>query len=223
MRVGEVLNALGVRPGDRVAILLADSPEFIATFVAVVSIGAIAVPINLALGREDQVFILKDCGACAAIVEAQAANSLFGNSSLVELKNLILVRPGAEEPVSEIAGIKSQDLGTAERRVLSEFPVNGVGLADSAALPYGRASDTDADAFILYTSGSTGEPKARCTVRRDIFYTNETYCREVLQAWRRRPYVFVVAFAFRLRVGKQLHVSFAQWTDHDSLPREAGA
>src|SRR5258708_737155 len=71
VRVAEVLNALGVRNGDRVAMLLADSPEFIGAFVAIISIGAIAVPINLALGREDQLFILKDCCACAAVVEAQ--------------------------------------------------------------------------------------------------------------------------------------------------------
>src|SRR5438128_10947980 len=66
-RVAEKLNALGVRPVERVAILLADSPEFIASFVAIISFGAIAVPINLALRREDQLLILKDCGASAAI------------------------------------------------------------------------------------------------------------------------------------------------------------
>ena len=69
LRVADVLNALGVGKGDRVAILLADSPEFIASFVAIISIGAIAVPINLALGREDRLFILKDCGASAAVAE----------------------------------------------------------------------------------------------------------------------------------------------------------
>src|SRR5260370_41041622 len=77
VQVGEALNALGVDAGDRVGILLADSPEFISSFVAVISLGAIAVPINLALRREDQLFILKDCGARAAIVEASTVKSLF--------------------------------------------------------------------------------------------------------------------------------------------------
>ena len=77
VRAAEVLHALGVSEGDRVAILLNDSPEFIASFVAAISIGAIAVPINMALRKGDQVFILKDCGARAAIVEAAAAETIF--------------------------------------------------------------------------------------------------------------------------------------------------
>src|SRR5947207_1049540 len=80
VRAAEVLHSLGVGNGDRVAVLLADSSEFIATFVAIISIGAIAVPINLALGREDQLFILKDCGACAAVVEASTASALLDSS-----------------------------------------------------------------------------------------------------------------------------------------------
>ena len=54
IRVAEVLHGLDIQVGDRVAILLADSPEFITSFVAIISLGAIAVPINLALRREDQ-------------------------------------------------------------------------------------------------------------------------------------------------------------------------
>src|SRR5713226_6900013 len=77
VHAAERLHALGVREGDRVAILLNDSPEFIASFVGVISIGAIAVPINMALRRGDQLFILKDCGARTAIVAAQAARMIF--------------------------------------------------------------------------------------------------------------------------------------------------
>src|SRR5712692_9885740 len=100
VRAAEALHALGIVEGDRVAILLNDSPEFIASFAGVISIGAIAVPINMALRKDDRLFILKDCGARAAIVEAPAAAAIFqpaGEGSdrpaedLRELQHLLVV------------------------------------------------------------------------------------------------------------------------------------
>ena len=166
VRAAEALHASGIGAGDRVGILLNDSPEFITSFLAIISLGAIAVPINLALPRDDQLFILKDCGACTAIVEAQAVDKLFRPAgSETEVKNLFVVSQG-ESFASSIAGMNTQALGVAERRPLNDaFPVR---------------ADEDADAFILYTSGSTGEPKGAVHRQADIFHTNETFCREVL-------------------------------------------
>src|SRR6266487_943526 len=111
----EALHALGIADKDRVALLLADSPEFIASFVAIISLGAIAVPINLALRREDQLFILQDCGARAAIVEAQTAGSLLDNAPLGVLQNLLVVQLGTDDASLEIPGIAVQNLANAQR------------------------------------------------------------------------------------------------------------
>src|SRR5688500_15281154 len=167
LETAEKLNALNLGAGDRVAILLNDSPEFIASFVAVISLGAIAVPVNMALRKSEQTIILNDCGARVVIVENQAAPSLFGdeNQPDSELKLLVVTRDGETDIVA--SNIYVTRFNAAERRPLAnKFP--------SSATP-------DADAFILYTSGSTGEPKGAVHSQSDIFYTNETLCREVLQ------------------------------------------
>jgi benzoate-CoA ligase family protein len=167
VHAAEVLKVLGIDAGDRVGILLNDSPEFIASFVAIISVGAIAVPINPALRREDQLFILKDCGARVAIIEAHAAAALLeGNEAPTDLQDFLIVSRDGTPVTSTIGGVQARSFDGAERVQLDgAFPVRG---------------NEDADAFILYTSGSTGEPKGAVHRQADIFYTNETFCHEVL-------------------------------------------
>jgi len=164
----EKLNALGVQTGDRVAILLHDSPEFIASFVAIISLGAIAVPINMALRSSDQLTILRDCGARIAVVEADTVEALFaGTSPPSELGDLLVV---------------SRDLGAVIASAPPRFRLQRFEQAPRLDLSDGfPPGDAQADAFILYTSGSTGEPKGAVHSQADIFYTNATYCHEVLK------------------------------------------
>src|SRR4029079_527645 len=74
--MAQALTSLGVAPGDRIALLLNDSPEFIEAFIATCSLGAIAVPINMALRLEDQCSILHNSGARLALAEDDICNTL---------------------------------------------------------------------------------------------------------------------------------------------------
>src|ERR1043165_9389295 len=93
LKMAEVLRSFGVEPGDRVALLLNDSPEFIEAFIATVSLGAIAVPINTALRAEEQCSILHNSGASFAFIEAETCRALLTHApeKLQSLKKAVVV------------------------------------------------------------------------------------------------------------------------------------
>ncbi|HXS02168.1 MAG TPA: benzoate-CoA ligase family protein [Pyrinomonadaceae bacterium] len=155
LKMARVIRSFGVEPGDRVAVLLNDSPEFVEAFIATCSLGAIAVPINMALRAEEQCSILHNSGATLAFMEADTRSDLLTHApeKLRLLKNIV----------------NAQALeGQMEQQSTNE------------ELQFPEPADAQ-PAFILYTSGSTGEPKGAVHSQADIFYTKETYCREVLR------------------------------------------
>src|SRR3954453_2938112 len=91
LTMAQVISSLGVEPGDRVALLLNDSPEFVEAFIATCSLGEIAVPINMALRAEEQCSILHNSGASLALMEADIRHDLLTHApeKLRLLKNVV--------------------------------------------------------------------------------------------------------------------------------------
>ena len=88
LRMAQALTSLGAARGDRVVLLLNDSPEFIEAFIAICSLGAIAVPINMALRIEEQCSILHNCGARFALAEDDICNTLPTDVRIVPLSSV---------------------------------------------------------------------------------------------------------------------------------------
>ncbi len=109
LSMAKAITALSVPKTERVAILLHDSPEFIEAFIAICSLGAIAVPINMALRLDEQRTILNDCSAGTAMIEADHCNMLLtdGLEKLPHLRNLVIVdrnnsRNNREKPANSV-------------------------------------------------------------------------------------------------------------------------
>jgi len=141
--VASVASALrgvyGVRPGDRVAILAANCPEWITTFWATVSLGAIAVGLNGWWVGDEILYGLEDSEPRVLVGDAKRLARIEGAS---------LPRDLAVVPIeSEFAKL----LAHAPDAALPDVPI-----------------DEDDPATILYTSGTTGRPKGAVNTHRGI-------------------------------------------------------
>jgi len=167
LKTSRVMSSLGIARGDRVALLLNDSPEFVEAFIAICSMGAITVPINMALRLDEQRSILNNSGASCALMEEDLCNSLLTDASekLRQLREVVVVERNGNSTTRKTLKQLKAETSSLE---LPDFPEPG----------------DDEPAFILYTSGSTGEPKGAVHRQSDILHVNATYCHEVLQLTR---------------------------------------
>src|SRR4051812_20043526 len=74
-RASGALASLGVRAGDRVLMLMRDTPEFVAAWLGAVRAGAVAVSVNPRLSEVEQRHIIADSGARVSIVESSYADA----------------------------------------------------------------------------------------------------------------------------------------------------
>jgi long-chain acyl-CoA synthetase len=143
------LAAQGIKPGDRIALLLCNCPEFVLHAIAALRIGAIAVPLGARLKAPELEYALNDCGAAALVYESEYAGNLPDPAALPALKLRILIDGMASGAMPGSAFLAS---------------------AAGRPVPVHRAAEDDA-AFILYTSGTTGRPKGALLTHLGIIHS----------------------------------------------------
>jgi amino acid adenylation domain-containing protein len=121
--IARELRARGVRPGDRVALVMNRCPGLVASMLGVLKAGAAYVPLDPSYPRARLDFVLSDSAAAACIT-------------------------GGNVPLREEAAVPTIVCDDIAR--LSDAPV------EATSVP---AMQADAPAYVMYTSGSTGQPK----------------------------------------------------------------
>ena len=145
------LADLGIRAGDRVALLSENRPEWSITDLAILSLGAINVPIYTTQAVEQVRYILEDSGARMLFVSGRKVfkHARAGIESVEQLERIIFFENDAAENVE-----RAMTLETLESR--------GAEHDDRDPEAYDRFVEAvrgDDLATIIYTSGTTGEPK----------------------------------------------------------------
>jgi long-chain acyl-CoA synthetase len=144
LRGAALLKSLGIGKGDRVALLLANSAEFVAMYFSCLFIGAVAVPVNQALHADDVSFILQHSGA-KLLLFSRCTRPLVlqATEKLKTLKQLRLA-------LGQETSFHPEDL--------DEAWTFDQGTTDPSIIPLADVSDVDT-LLILFTSGTTGRPK----------------------------------------------------------------
>lgn len=186
-RFGNVLrHELGVRPEERVLLLLNDEPAFAYTFFGALKIGAVAVPVNTLLKQADYRYLLEDTRA-GVVVVSHSLVSLVERLSAPRLRHIV------------VAG----DSASAGALPLDELMAQA-----SSVLAPERTSRDDA-AFWLYSSGSTGPPKGCVHLHHDMVVCAELFAKGVLGITRADRTFSVAKLFFAYGLGNALYFPFS--------------
>ena len=188
-QVGNGLRNLGVRMEERVFLLLLDTPDFAACFFGAIKIGAVPVPVNTLLKPPDYEYLLNNSRARVAIVSHSlfAAIDTIPRGRLLYLETIVLVGGEPRSGTLPFDRLRDKSFSTLK------------------AEPTSR----DDAAFWLYSSGSTGQPKACVHLQHDMVVSVERYAKGILNITEKDRFFSVAKLFFAYGLGNGLYFPLA--------------
>ncbi len=164
------LQALGVRPGDRVAIILPNCPQFMVVLIGALKAGAVAVPLNPAYTPGELRDQLNDSGAETVVALNTIAPRV--QEAMPETPVKLLVVTQMQEYLSPLMSLM---LGVKERTEGLAADLQGDGiyrfanLIKASPVEYAQSeTEPNEPAVLLYTGGTTGAPKTATLTHRNL-------------------------------------------------------
>jgi fatty-acyl-CoA synthase len=151
-QVSHLLHEMGIRKGERVAILLHNSNAYIEVYFALAKLGAILVPLNFRLKGTELEFILKDSGSETLFLGEEFVDVIASIKSNIPVKEANYIGVGETIP-SWIIDYEKAIAGQSTREPQ-------IGGAIGGEDPH----------IIMYTSGTTGFPKGATLSHRKTFF-----------------------------------------------------
>jgi benzoate-CoA ligase len=186
-RAGNALRALGVQMEDRVMLLMLESLLFPPSFFGAIRIGAVAAPVNTMLTQKDYLYYLNDSRAKVLIVDHALWPQIEPIAGQLRFQQHIVIANGKVPGRASLEDLMAQASPELQTELMSP----------------------DDPAFWLYTSGSTGAPKAAVHLHHDMVYVTDHYAKPVL-GLREDDLSFSAAkFFFAYGLGNSLYFPLA--------------
>ncbi|MSO19429.1 MAG: benzoate-CoA ligase family protein [Acidobacteria bacterium] len=158
-QTANALKWLGLQREQRVIILLRDSPEFIATYLGAMKMGAVPVSLNTFAHPSEYEFYLSNSRARIVVGEAEFLAPIADTLKKANLLAVVTVRDN-----TSVGEIDFKELVSAQSTELDPAPTH-----------------RDDPSHWVYTSGSTGNPKGAVHLHKNTMFAIDPFCRHVLQ------------------------------------------